>query len=86
MNFSLCENSNPNAWMADKMWGHSQVQNDVDEALIEGGRLDARNVASTLDSHHLRPSRGGRPPSIGASEVVRVFLHGDVVLGALNFA
>jgi threonine dehydrogenase-like Zn-dependent dehydrogenase len=22
-NFSLCENSNPNAWMAEKMWGHS---------------------------------------------------------------
>jgi len=21
--FSLCENSNPNAWMAEKMWGHS---------------------------------------------------------------
>jgi threonine dehydrogenase-like Zn-dependent dehydrogenase len=21
--YSLCENSNPNAWMADKMWGHS---------------------------------------------------------------
>jgi threonine dehydrogenase-like Zn-dependent dehydrogenase len=21
--FSLCENSNPNAWMADKLWGHS---------------------------------------------------------------
>jgi threonine dehydrogenase-like Zn-dependent dehydrogenase len=21
--FSLCENSNPNAWMADKFWGHS---------------------------------------------------------------
>src|SRR3954471_23572143 len=22
-NFSVCENSNPNAWMAEKMWGHS---------------------------------------------------------------
>lgn len=22
-NFSLCENSNPNAWMAEKLWGHS---------------------------------------------------------------
>jgi threonine dehydrogenase-like Zn-dependent dehydrogenase len=22
-NFALCENSNPNAWMAEKMWGHS---------------------------------------------------------------
>ncbi len=22
-NFSLCENSNPNAWIAEKMWGHS---------------------------------------------------------------
>jgi threonine dehydrogenase-like Zn-dependent dehydrogenase len=22
-NYSLCENSNPNAWMAEKMWGHS---------------------------------------------------------------
>jgi len=22
-NWSLCENSNPNAWMAEKMWGHS---------------------------------------------------------------
>jgi threonine dehydrogenase-like Zn-dependent dehydrogenase len=22
-NFSLCENSNPNAWMAQKLWGHS---------------------------------------------------------------
>jgi len=22
-NFSLCENSNPNAWMAEKMWGYS---------------------------------------------------------------
>jgi threonine dehydrogenase-like Zn-dependent dehydrogenase len=22
-NFSLCENSNPNAWMAEKVWGHS---------------------------------------------------------------
>ena len=21
--YSLCENSNPNAWMAEKMWGHS---------------------------------------------------------------
>src|SRR3712207_1575826 len=21
--FSCCENSNPNAWMAEKMWGHS---------------------------------------------------------------
>ena len=21
--FSLCENSNPNAWMAEKMWGHA---------------------------------------------------------------
>src|SRR6059058_285242 len=21
--FSLCENSNPNAWMAEKLWGHS---------------------------------------------------------------
>ena len=21
--FSVCENSNPNAWMAEKMWGHS---------------------------------------------------------------
>ena len=21
--FSTCENSNPNAWMAEKMWGHS---------------------------------------------------------------
>src|SRR5687768_1335770 len=21
--FSICENSNPNAWMAEKMWGHS---------------------------------------------------------------
>src|SRR5579884_3288211 len=21
--YSLCENSNPNGWMADKMWGHS---------------------------------------------------------------
>src|SRR5919206_495384 len=21
--FSLCENSNPNAWLAEKMWGHS---------------------------------------------------------------
>src|SRR6476661_3681562 len=21
--FSLCENTNPNAWMAEKMWGHS---------------------------------------------------------------
>jgi threonine dehydrogenase-like Zn-dependent dehydrogenase len=23
MEFSLCENSNPNAWMAEKLWGHS---------------------------------------------------------------
>jgi threonine dehydrogenase-like Zn-dependent dehydrogenase len=22
-NYSLCENSNPNAWMAEKLWGHS---------------------------------------------------------------
>jgi threonine dehydrogenase-like Zn-dependent dehydrogenase len=22
-NFALCENSNPNAWMAEKLWGHS---------------------------------------------------------------
>lgn len=22
-NFTLCENSNPNAWMAEKMWGHA---------------------------------------------------------------
>src|SRR5215469_7551933 len=21
--FSVCENTNPNAWMAEKMWGHS---------------------------------------------------------------
>src|SRR4029079_15290408 len=21
--YSLCENSNPNAWMAEKLWGHS---------------------------------------------------------------
>src|SRR5262249_13150791 len=22
-NFSVCENSNPNAWMAEKLWGHA---------------------------------------------------------------
>ena len=31
--YSLCENSNPNSWLAEKMWGHSPAGPEFEQAI-----------------------------------------------------
>ena len=43
--FSLCENSNPNAWMAEKLWGHSPAGHL--RLLAHAGRVTPADRRST---------------------------------------
>ena len=57
--FSLCENSNPNAWMAEKMYGYSPVRHL--RLLAHGGRLCRRaGRIRACPVRRRRPDQGSR--------------------------
>jgi threonine dehydrogenase-like Zn-dependent dehydrogenase len=52
--YSLCENSNPNAWMAEKLWGHSPCGIFGYSHLLggyPGGQADTRVCRSRMSDH-----------------------------------
>ena len=71
--FSLCENSNPNAWMAEKMWGHSPGRHL--RLLAHAGRLRGRAGAST---RACRSPTSGRSRSPTASPDEQVLFLSDI--------
>ncbi len=67
--FSLCENSNPNAWMAEKLWGHSPCR---DLRLFPHARRLRRRTGRICPGAVCR--RGSHQDSRGSRDEKALFL------------
>jgi hypothetical protein len=69
--FSLCENSNPNAWMAEKLWGHSTAGFFGYSHLVGGSAEDRRARAgrhpAALSPPQRHRARGPRHTEVPAA-------------------